>query len=137
MKNNLFIYNIMLTSVKHACHRQAAIDENCQKNKPNTTQSDPVIVNHFEKMLNNWVNIYTEPDTVTLPNGEKVQRPTRPVDEKSAQQISVPIIPNVDAAKYDEWTTTFTNAGYVVKRDAHRLTINMPPVTAGATGSSP
>ena len=121
----------MLSSIKPASERQATIDAHNQKIQPLNTNTHPeqsqLVINHFEKILQNWLNIHNQPSSITLPNGQQVQQPTRPrMDEKYTKQVSIPIIPNVNPAKYDEWTTVFTDAGYIVKKDQYRLTISMP-----------
>lgn len=119
----------MLSSIKPACDRQNAIDCHNQTIKPlvQTPEKTGVVVNHFEKILKNWVDIHTQPAIITLPNGQQMTPPSRPVvDERFTKEVSIPILPTIDSSKYDEWNTIFTTAGYVVKKDQYRFTVSMP-----------
>ena len=119
----------MLSPIKTASERQATIDAHNQTIKPLNAQPDQsqIITNHFEKILKNWLDLHSTPSTITLPNGQQMQPPSRPaVDERSVKEVSIPILPSINSTKYDEWTTLFTDAGYIVKKDQHRLTVSMP-----------
>jgi len=119
----------MLSSIKTASERQATIDAHNQTVKPLSTQPEQsqVIVNHFEKILRNWLDLHGTPSTINLRNGQQIPSPSRPaVDERTVKEVSIPILPAIDSAKYDEWTTLFTNAGYIVNKDQHRFTVSMP-----------
>jgi hypothetical protein len=111
----------MLATVKNASVRQTEM--NSFNSKPtNIVQSDQsqVIVNHFEKILQNWVNNYS----VDTTNKQNVI-PKR-IEPSMGQSVSIPIINNIDISKYNGWATIFTQAGYVVKMDKNRFTVSMP-----------
>lgn len=102
----------MSLSIKSATERQALIN-NTQPliNHSMTNSQSDMMIKHFENVLKNWAN---PPDQIVNKN------------IKMEKEISIPLMAEIDKSKYDEWTTTFTNAGYIVKSDQYRFTVSMP-----------
>lgn len=120
----------MLSSIKNASERQNIIDgynKTVESRIAQPDQSNVIIINHFEKILKNWLDIHTESTPITTPTGETIASPPRPsIDDRFAKQVSIPVIATIDKSKYDEWTALFTKAGYNVKIDQYRFTVTMP-----------
>jgi hypothetical protein len=109
----------MLSSIKSANERQQIINSQTQKSNNNVlTDETTIIINHFEKILNNWVNMQSN-----IKSQVSVNQAANPM---TGNEINIPIIPNINKAKYDEWNDIFTKAGYKVNINNSVFTVSMP-----------